>query len=130
MRKILAVLVMILSLSVTSVFSEPLLIQDADDIKAFILTDTEYPDQQKIIADRILGWTDFMVADYLFTMFHHLYESKGYTVTLNKYTIAPVGILANDFKMYTILNKYDEWVIEVINLGDGRQITFDINLSK
>lgn len=128
MKKILMVLTMIFGLS--AVFAEPFLIMDFEEIETFFASDTENPDLQKVIAEKVSGLTDWEISDYLFDMFCYLYEDKGYVVTPDTYFIEPVETLTKEYGMYTMIDYNDKWVSPVIDLGDGRQIQLWLDLNK
>ena len=128
MKKIIMVMMMVFGLS--TVFAEPFLIMDFEEIETFFVSDTENPDLQKVIAEKVSGLTDWEISDYLFAMFRYLYENKGYVVTPDEYFIEPVETLTKEYGMYTMIDYNEKWVIPVIDLGDGRQIQLWLNLSK
>ena len=128
MKKIIMVMMMVFGLS--AVFAKPFLIMDFEEIETFFASDTENPDLQKVIAEKVSGLTDWEISDYLFAMFCYLYEDKGYVVTPDEYFIEPVETLTKEYGMYTMIDYNEKWVSEVIDLGDGRQIQLWLNLNK
>ena len=129
MKKILMVMTMTLMMA-GSLFAKPFLIMDFEEIETFFASDTENPDLQKAIAEKVSGLTDWEISDYLFAMFCYLYEDKGYVVTPDEYFIEPVETLTKEYGMYTMIDYNEKWVSEVIDLGDGRQIQLWLNLNK
>ena len=123
-------MVMMMVFGLSAVFAKPFLIMDFEEIETFFASDTENPDLQKVIAEKVSGLTDWEISDYLFAMFCYLYEDKGYVVTPDEYFIEPVETLTKEYGMYTMIDYNEKWVSEVIDLGDGRQIQLWLNLNK
>ena len=127
MKKIIAVLMMVVSMSFAA-FAETIILMDTGTEVAF--TDTTSRATQKAIEKEVSGLPDWKILCELDKLFCDIYKAKGYTLTFERYEISPTDTSTEKYGMYQILDYNNEWIAPVVSLGNGRKITMMYSIKK
>ena len=127
MKKIIAVLMMVVSMSFAA-FAETIILMDTGTEVAF--TDTTSRATQKAIEKEVSGLPDWKILCELDKLFCDIYKAKGKVLKLERYEITPTDPATEKYGMYHILDINGEWIAHSVSLGGGRKILMMFSIEK
>ena len=127
MKKIIMVLMMVVSMSVAA-FAETVILMDNGTEIAF--ADTTSKESQRIIEKETKHLADDEIVDLMNDMFCNVYKGKGKAIKLERYEIMPTDTATEKYGMYQILDYNGEWIAQSVSLGSGRKIVMMFSIGK
>lgn len=127
MKKIVAVLMVLITMSVAS-FAEIVILANTGTEIAF--ADTTSRESQRLIENETKHLPDNEIVELLDDMFCNVYKSKGYFLKLERYEITPTDPTTEKLGMYSIMDINKEWIAHSVSLGGGRKILMMFSIGK
>ena len=127
MKKILAVLMVLITMSVAS-FAETVILMNTGTEIAF--TDTSSIESQRLIEKETKHLSDDEIVDMLNDMFCNVYKEKGKVLKLERYEITPTDNTTEKYGLYHIVDYNGEWIAHFVSLGGGRKIIMMFSIEK
>ena len=127
MKKIIAVLMVLITMSVAS-FAEATLLWNTGTEIAF--ADSSSMESQRLIEKETKGLADDEIVDLLNDTFCNVYKEKGKVLKLERYEIMPTDPATEKYGLYHIADLNREWIAHVASLGGGRKIVMLFSIGK
>lgn len=127
MKKILAVLMVLITMSVAS-FAETVILANTGTEIAF--ADTTSRESQRLIEKETKHLSDNEIVELMNDMFCNVYKSKGNVLKLERYEITPTDPTTEKLGMYSIMDINKEWIAHSVSLGGGRKILMMFSIGK
>lgn len=127
MKKILAVLMVLITMSVAS-FAETVILMDTGT--EIVFTDTSSMESQRLIEKETKHLSDDEIVDMLNDTFCNVYKEKGKVLKLERYEIAPTDNTTEKYGLYHIVDYNGEWIAQSVSLGGGRKILMMFSIEK